>query len=296
MHPTATATAGALMRVRSSEIPSQSFGDARYRSLVRHGAERRLSGDSVGPLDLASIFPPSISDTATELERAVAPGRGLVIIGGPTGSGRHVTYSALVRHLIASGRQVGGIEDTHAALVKAHPELGEMVPGFPVSDGDVILADEFRETAELQDAVSAASGRAATSPPNAQGHVVLGMLHASRLSHCFQRIVDLRVDLVRVAPNVRFVACQSLVKRLCQVCSLSGEPQGCDECNAGYNGWAALAETMDLSGRDTEGMENADFLLLEPDQSYEEHAVSLIASRITTRTEVRRVLGHDVGS
>ena len=284
------------MPIRSSPICPKSLlsGESDFQALLRRGVEYRLAQTSEH-LDLVSIFPSSDSDIAVRLEQAIRPGNGLVVIGAPTFNGKETTYNALVRHLISTGRQVGGVEDTHRVLQFRYPELArlDMDPRFPVSDSDVILADELRISQDCWEAFRAAEGWGNTHQSTLGGNPTLAMAHLSRAAHFFQRIAAMGNELDRDFSLVRFILCQLLVKKLCATCSFGGEPRGCDECTDGYSGKAVLAETIDLRGRDITGLSKNDLGMLEADRSFDEHAAALIANKVTTQAEIRRVLGRE---
>ena len=99
-------------------------------------------------------------------------------------------------------------------------------------------------------------------------------------------------DLPDPTPPLRlFVVYQHLVRRLCASCSPDGEPRGCDECRHGYSGYAALADTLEVEAHNLADLLVEDCSPHEAYQPFAEHAAALVAHKVTTQDEIRRVLG-----
>ncbi|HEU5479573.1 MAG TPA: PilT/PilU family type 4a pilus ATPase [Candidatus Tumulicola sp.] len=149
--------------------------------------------------------------------------RGLVIIAGPTGSGKSTTLAALVDRINdTSGRRIVTIEDpieyrhesrqsvvTQRELGRDTPELGVALRGALRADPDVIVVGEMRDAESMAGALTAAE----------TGHLVMTTLHTGNAAQTVERIVDsfsgsqqtqVRTQLAQV---LAAVACQRLVPR-----------------------------------------------------------------------------------
>ena len=196
---------------------------------------------------------------------------GLVLVVGPTGSGKSTTLYAGLQLLAQDGRRkVITIEDPieysieDVQQVAIRPEINfnfdDAMRAFVRQDPDVILVGEIRDRATALEAVRAAQ----------TGHVVLSTLHSNDAVDALQRIYDLGIQPNSVASELLAVIAQRLAKRICPHCKVEAEPdpdilrelfpdgapsnfrcyegEGCDECNqTGTHGRIAVAEYMGIN-------------------------------------------------
>lgn len=208
-------------------------------------------------------FSPRAAEHFRELIRAP---HGMVLITGPTGSGKTTTLYAALRTLNRDEVNIVTIEDPveyqlpGIHQVQVNPQIGlTFARGLRAilrQDPNIIMVGEIRdrETAEI-------ATRAALT-----GHLVLSTLHTNDAVGALTRLVDMGVEPYLVASSVRGVVAQRLVRRVCPRCKTAVEPtaeerevlashgltaerlfrgQGCGECSrTGYLGRTAIQEVF----------------------------------------------------
>lgn len=177
----------------------------------------RLLGRRVPPFE--SLALPDAMETLPALDR------GLVLISGPTGSGKSTTLAAMIEAMNSlSARRIVTIEDpieyriesgrsvvTQRELGRDTPDLASALRGSLRADPDVIVVGEMRDAATMAAALTAAE----------TGHLVLGTLHTGDAPQTIDRVIDafegIRQNQVRaqLAQVLVAVACQHLVPRAC---------------------------------------------------------------------------------
>jgi len=150
---------------------------------------------------------------------------GLVLVVGPTGSGKSTTLYAGLSELAKDGRRkVLTIEDPieysmeGIMQTRARPNIGfnfaDGMRSFVRLDPDVILVGEIRDTETAVEAIRASQ----------TGHVVLSTLHSNDAVDALQRIYDLNVHANSVASELMGVIAQKLAKRICPQCKTGATP------------------------------------------------------------------------
>jgi len=184
------------------------------------------------------------------LERAVAGDDGLVLVCGPTGSGKTTTLHALLTRLASGPRSIMTVEDpverivpgTSQTQVDAANGVGfaEGLRSLLRHDPDVLLVGEVRDRETAHLAVEAAQ----------TGHLVLSSLHAVDAPGALTRLTELGVAAPMLADTVRVVIAQRLLAVPCPECSGSGAQGTCPGCaGVGTRGRRAIAECLELDGR-----------------------------------------------
>jgi general secretion pathway protein E len=177
---------------------------------------------------------------------------GLILVTGPTGSGKTTTLHAALKQLIRPELNVVTIEDPveyrvdGAAQVQVEEKIGLTFPRVLRSllrqDPDIILVGEIRDAETAQIAVQAAL----------TGHLVLATLHTNSALAAVPRLVDMGVEPYLLAAVLRGALAQRLVRRLCRHCAtVHGEGRvhggGCADCaGTGYSGRVAVGELARL--------------------------------------------------
>jgi general secretion pathway protein E len=231
---------GREVDLRVSILPS-THGEAAVLRLGEQDAPRRLAQLGMSPALFARIRP------------LLGRRGGLVVVCGPTGSGKTTTLYAMMREMVEDGRKLLSVEDPVEQVV-------EGVNQVPVSPGGMGFDDSIRSMlrhspdamliGEIRDAPTAkAAAEAALT-----GHLVLASIHARDGAEAALRLVDLGVSRHVVSCVLEAALSQRLVRLLCPACShpvtiqapilkalgaASGEgllaPTGCPAC--GGTGW-----------------------------------------------------------
>lgn len=147
---------------------------------------------------------------------------GMVLVTGPTGSGKSTTLYALLQALNREGVNIVSLEDPVEYFVsgvnqsQVHPEIGyDFASGLRQilrQDPDVIMVGEIRDTETASLGVHAAL----------TGHVVLSTLHTNNAIGVIPRLIDMKVDSFLIPAALNLMLGQRLVLRLCEKCK---EPQ-----------------------------------------------------------------------
>jgi type II secretory ATPase GspE/PulE/Tfp pilus assembly ATPase PilB-like protein len=196
--------------------------------------------------------------------RLISRPHGMILVTGPTGSGKTTTLYAALQRLNDSSRKIITIEDPVEYQLKgvnqmqANPKLNF---GFAQGlrtivrlDPDVILVGEIRDRETAEVAIQSAL----------TGHLVFATLHTNDAASAFTRLVDMGIEEFLVASTIHGVLAQRLVRRICPYCGesypatkaeleLLGNDwrrpllrgQGCEKCNLiGYKGQQGLFELL----------------------------------------------------
>jgi general secretion pathway protein E len=261
-------------------------GDLRLSVLPTVRGERvaiRLPACGELPAPAALGFPAA---AVRELQRLVRRPDGLLILAGPTGSGKTTTLHSLITDLIATrdDRHVLMIEDpverqlagTTQVEIASHRGFGfsEALAAALRHDPDVIVVGEIRDPA-----TALASVRAALT-----GHLVLSTVHASRAADVVPRLCEMGVDPALLMPALHGVAAQRLVRRRHADC----RGEGCAGCHRGWSGRRGIIDLMllDQQNRDRLRARQAPQLLADLDLQ----AAALVAEGATSAAEIARVL------
>ncbi|MCC6677605.1 MAG: type II/IV secretion system protein [Phycisphaerales bacterium] len=226
---------------------------------------------------------------------------GIILVTGPTGSGKTTTLYAALGRIDRASRNVMTIEDPveyhleGISQMQVNPKRGvTFATGLRAllrQDPDVILVGEVRDAETAQLAIQA----------SLTGHLVLATLHTNDAPSAITRLVDIGVEPYLVTSSLLAVLAQRLVRRKCPVCDGSTrgpDGQRCDNCyGTGYRGRFAVYEIMTMTDelRRLTG-ERADAVLLAAVArdggflSMREDAKEKVAMGWTDEAEVYRVL------
>jgi len=159
---------------------------------------------------------------------------GIILVTGPTGSGKSTTLKATLEHIKDGKRKIITVEDPveynvpGVTQVQTKTEIGytfaRALRSILRQDPDVIMIGEIRDTETAQIAVQA----------SLTGHMVFSTLHTNDSLSAFTRLTDMGLEPFLVSSSVRAVMAQRLVRRLCPHCCTAHEPafsirEKCDE-------------------------------------------------------------------
>ena len=203
--------AGAEVEIRVSTVPAVHGESIVMRLLPKRRAD--LSLDSLG-MSLAQL---------EEFRRWLQFPNGLVLVTGPTGSGKSTSLYAALAATNDRSRKILTVEDPveyrldHVIQVQAQPDIGygfaRALRAFLRHDPDVIMVGEIRDRETAEIAIQSAL----------TGHLVLSTLHTNDAPSAVTRLVDMGVEPFLVVASLRAVMAQRLARRLCEVCSVPAE-------------------------------------------------------------------------
>jgi type II secretory ATPase GspE/PulE/Tfp pilus assembly ATPase PilB-like protein len=253
-----------------------------------------------------------------ELVSLLSNPEGLILVTGPTGSGKTTTLYSAISHLNDGRRKILTAEDPieyeipkiNQKQVGPKASLASLTRAFLRHDPDVILVGEIRDPETADVALQAAS----------TGHIVLSTLHTSDALGSLQRLLGLGLELDRIAEAVLGVIAQRLIRRICPKCKVPRPPteeqqqrlkslldglnpmagSGCDACHhTGYSGRLGIFELLviDTKMRDaiTDGCEVQELREQRAAAGYRtmvDDAMDRVRDGQSTLEEVLRVLPY----
>jgi len=261
--------------------------------------------------------------TLFELEKAMAVPSGIIVMSGPTGSGKSTTLNAMLRHLNRPEDNILTLENpvedeipgvTHCDL-KDSSEFKPMIASFMRSDPDIIFMGEVRDRESAELAIEAAI----------TGHKVLTTIHTPRASQIIERFQQLGMERWKIAQTLKAACAQRLVKLLCPACRVPRDglaehdrrlfllgdewkttpvfehhKEGCTQCGGrGYAGRTALLEILPITPRMGDLLAKGEMSPYEIElvirketglPSLRDNGLKLLASGKTDLEALRRVL------
>ena len=209
-----------------------------------------------------------------DIKEAISSPYGMMLVTGPTGSGKSTTLYSCVGEVATPEVNVVTVEDPveyrmdGVNQVPVNPKRGMTFAGALRSilrqDPDIILVGEIRDTETAEIAVKAAL----------TGHLVLSTLHTNDAASTITRLIDMGIDPFMVSSSLLCIGAQRLARKLCEKCrvrvdlteqellaagfteeeivdpafELHGRGPGCPRCKDGYRGRFAILETLPIEG------------------------------------------------
>ena len=259
-------------------------------------------------------------ETVTQLERVLTLPQGMLLVTGPTGSGKSTTLYSCLAFIQQRSLNIVTVENPVEYVlpglnqVQINPKAGltfaSCLRSVLRQDPDVVMIGEIRDKETAEIALKAAQ----------TGHLVLSTLHTNDSISSVTRLLDLGVPAYEISSAVTAVIAQRLVRRLCpchhstspapdylallrcagleQPPAVHNRPNGCKECDfTGYRGRVGVYEFLSF----TESIQKAaraenheDALRFEARRSgmklLQEYALGCIGEGLTTLEEVQRVV------
>lgn len=239
--------------------------------------------------------------------------QGLILVTGPTGSGKTVTmYSGI--HLLNTNENnictvedpveiyVNGINQVNINL-KAGLTFATALRSFLRQDPDIIMVGEMRDLETAEIAVKAAQ----------TGHLVLSTLHTNSATETLTRLANMGLPLYNIATSVVMIIAQRLIRKLCEQCKImdalavetlhasaaifKANPIGCSHCHAGYKGrtgiYELLPSTTKLSAAILANANALELFELAKTDGFlplREAGISKVIAGITSMDEINRVI------
>lgn len=251
-------------------------------------------------------------------DHILANPHGIVLVTGPTGSGKSTTLYTALSELNVEGVNIITVEDPVEANidginqvqvnVKAEMTFAAALRSILRQDPDIIMIGEIRDGETAQIAVKAAI----------TGHLVVSTLHTNSAAATISRLVDMGIEPYLVADSTVGIIAQRLVRRLCPKCKRKRqatdiekdlmrlpmdqnveifEPVGCGECgDTGYKGRIGVYEIMEVSpairaviSRSGDSEEIKETAIKEGMSTLRMSAIRYVLSGITSFSEMKRI-------
>lgn len=250
---------------------------------------------------------------------ALAQPQGMILVTGPTGSGKTVSLYTGLNILNTEETNISTAEDPVEInlpginQVQVNPRAGLTFPSalkaFLRQDPDVIMVGEIRDLETAEIAIKAAQ----------TGHLVLSTLHTNSAPETLTRLLNMGVPAYNVASSVTLIIAQRLARRLCNHCKAAEQlpeqeaikqgfmasqisqlklfkPVGCDHCTGGYKGRLGIYEvlpiTAQIAAKIMAGANSLDIAAqaqIEGFPNLRQSALKKAAAGLTSLAEVNRV-------
>lgn len=245
--------AGSAVSFRIATLPCR--GGEKIVLRLLHQVQQALELDALGMTDSQRML----------FKEALYQPQGLLLVTGPTGSGKTVTLYSALQALNAQDVNICSVEDPVeiplAGLnqTQINPRAGltfqSVLRALLRQDPDIIMVGEIRDGETADIAINAAQ----------TGHLVLSTLHTNSTTETLIRLQQMGVARWMVSSALTLVIAQRLVRRLCTHCRKEGEikaklpetvwprelphwqPVGCDRCYHGFYGRVALFEVLSVN-------------------------------------------------
>ena len=241
--------------VRVSTLPS-SYGERVVLRLL----DKQAAQINIGDLGL----PDSI---LRNYKNALQLSEGIILVTGPTGSGKTTTLYSGLRHISDTSQNILTVEDPIEYTLpgigqtqvnnKAGYDFASGLRSILRQDPDIVMVGEIRDIETAKIAIQA----------SLTGHLVLSTIHTNSAIGAIARLRDMGIESYLLASSLRVVIAQRLVRRLCEDCKTPVKPSatiqkefqlekneniyqavGCANCNhTGFKGRIALAECINIS-------------------------------------------------
>ena len=231
----------------------------------------RLLDSSAANLDLNIL---GFTDEQLELyEYVINQPYGMVLITGPTGSGKTVTLYSALNKINDPAKNISTVEDPVEIMLpgitqvnvnnRANLDFAAALRAFLRQDPDILMLGEIRDLETAEIAIKAAQ----------TGHMVFSTLHTNDAPATLTRLLNMGVPAFNVASAVNVIVAQRLARKLCNQCRVqadipdkallaagytqteidegltifSANPTGCTNCTQGYKGRAGIFQVMPIS-------------------------------------------------
>ncbi len=257
----------------------------------------------------------------TVIENMVAKPTGMVLMCGPTGSGKTTTLYAMLNKIDLFTRNVITVEDPieyvlpNASQIEVNPKaditFAKSLRSILRQDPDVICVGEIRDEETAAIALRASQ----------TGHLVLGTIHSDSNASALVRLLDLNITPLLLSSGLDILVSQRLVRRLCKSCKVPAklsqsqihdlrkkginyrnifQAVGCDQCHeTGYRGRIAIFDILFLDNELKTDIANNKLsitqLKKEGDKkgrsNLRKQGLKIVVSGITSLEELKRVIG-----
>ena len=189
-----------------------------FPTMYGESVSLRLLNQKSKPLSMRELG--LANDEEKKLTHALSSPHGIILVTGPTGSGKSTSLTAFIRLINKPERRIITVEDPVEYEVpgvnqtQVHPEIGltfaQSLRAVLRQDPDVIMVGEIRDRETADIAIRA----------SLTGHLVMSTLHTNDAPGALTRLVDMDIEPFLIASSVEMIIAQRLVRRLCPNCAL----------------------------------------------------------------------------
>lgn len=235
--------------------------------------------------------------------KKIAKPQGMILVTGPTGSGKTVTLYTALNLLNSSTKNISTVEDPIEIQLKGinqiniHPKIGlqfsTLLRTLLRQDPDVLMVGEIRDTETAEIALQAAQ----------TGHLVLSTLHTNSALEAFSRLQAMGIPAYQLLHSITLIIAQRLLRKLCNLCKRPDEIEsgfyqaiGCPECLQGYRDRMSIYEFLPLTKKVKTYLSLGKYHLIEKYRqqknwlSLKESALRKVANGTTSLAEMNRVM------
>ena len=257
-----------------------------------------------------------LNENLSIVEKFLKSKSGIIIVSGPTGSGKSTTLYTLIKELDMIGKNIVTIEDpveqtmNNIVQINVNQSIGfDFAKGLRAilrQDPDVIMVGEIRD----KETASIAMGAAIT------GHLVFSTIHTSNCASVIDRLLDMNVEPYMISSGISGIISQRLLRKICNNCRENYTPndfeikilkinkgkflsrgKGCKSCGyTGYFGRIGVFEVMEINNNIREAIlkkKGSCFIkniALENNmKTLEMSCIELVKNRVTTTKEILNV-------
>ncbi|AGY92472.1 hypothetical protein SPICUR_07560 [Spiribacter curvatus] len=197
------------------------------------------------------------TDQLAAYRTAIERPHGMILVTGPTGSGKTVTLYSALQQLNQSSRNILTVEDPVEIKLPGINQIAvnhrigldfpHLLRAFLRQDPDVMMVGEIRDRETAEIAIKAAQ----------TGHLVLSTLHTNDAAGAITRLINMGIPRWSIAASVILISAQRLIRRLCSHCrrpvdAATGqghwfEANGCPRCHQGYRGRLGIHEVLPMT-------------------------------------------------
>lgn len=246
---------------------------------------------------------------------ALKSSKGIILISGPTGSGKTTTLYASLKLLNQINTNIVTVEDPIEYTLKGinqvqlREDIGltftSALRTFLRQDPDIIMLGEIRDGATAEMAIRA----------SLTGHLVLSTIHTNSALGTISRLVDMGVPPFLIAETLKISVAQRLLRKLCEKCKIASEslerdyfneafkkikknwvPKGCEDCHyTGYHGRTAIYEVIpidiSLAQEIKKETSNLEYVVAKSGHSrLSDKAIKLVENGITSIEEAYSII------
>lgn len=274
----------------------------------------RLLGQDASNIDLKTLG--FQQEELNDYLEAVKKPNGIILISGPTGSGKTTTLYATLRLLNDSKRNIVTVEDPIEYTLKGINQVqlkedigltfASALKSFLRQDPDIIMLGEIRDSETALMAIRA----------SLTGHLVLSTIHTNSAVRTVSRLIDMGVPSYLISETLNLSVAQRLIRKLCNTCKEEisydkndfpsdynfpyeiekiYKPVGCNDCyHTGFKGRTAIYEVINVTPKIASAIKNNNFnTYFESDEDYKslsDKAFDVLAKGETSLDEIYSIL------